>query len=78
MEYIQAKGVSRYWLKACRNGLENFRRFLRLERGLGEDSKITPFDVSAHTQGLPALAGERTGTLSAASSKGTGAPPAST
>ena len=53
MDYIRAKGPGDYWLKACRNGLEKFKRFLRLERGLGEVSKITPFDVSAHTQGLP-------------------------
>jgi site-specific recombinase XerD len=33
--------------------LVKFRRFLRLERGLGEESKITPFDVSAHTRDLP-------------------------
>lgn len=53
MEYVRAKGAGEYWLKACRNGLEKFKRFLRLERGLGEVSKITPFDISAHTQGLP-------------------------
>jgi site-specific recombinase XerD len=53
MEYMRAKGVGQDWLKACRNGLEKFRRFLRLERGLGETSNITPFDVSIHTQGLP-------------------------
>lgn len=54
MHYVQAKGVGMGWLKGCRNGLEKFRRFLRLERGLGEVSKITPFDVSKHTEGLPA------------------------
>ncbi len=53
MEYVRAKGVGKDWLEACRHGLEKFKRFLRLERGLGEASKITPFDVSAHTQGLP-------------------------
>ena len=53
MDYIRAKGVGEDWLSACRNGLEKFKRFLRLERGLGEVSKITIFDVSAHTQGLP-------------------------
>jgi site-specific recombinase XerD len=53
MDYIRAKGVGEDWLKACRNGLEKFKRFLRVERGLGEVSKIKPFDVTAHTQGLP-------------------------
>lgn len=53
LEYVIAKQAGPDWIKACRNGLEKFRRFLRLERGLGEESKITPFDVAAHTQGLP-------------------------
>ncbi len=53
MEYVRAKGVGKDWLKASRNGLEKFRRFLRLERGLGEASKVTPFDVAVHTRGLP-------------------------
>jgi site-specific recombinase XerD len=53
LAYVQAKGVGQDWLKACRNGLEKFRRFLRLERGLGEVSKITPFDVAKYTQGFP-------------------------
>jgi integrase/recombinase XerD len=39
--------------------LNKFRRFLRLERGLGEESKITPFDSARVTAGLPAwLVGE--------------------
>jgi site-specific recombinase XerD len=54
LEYVQAKGVGKHWLKACRNGLNKFRRFLRLERGLGEESKITPFDTGRVTTGLPA------------------------
>lgn len=53
MEYLRAKGVGEDWLGACRNGLEKFKRFLRLERGLGEVSQITPFDVAGHTQGFP-------------------------
>jgi site-specific recombinase XerD len=53
MDYLRAKGAGQDWLEACRNGLEKFKRFLRLERGLGELSKITPFDVAAHTQGFP-------------------------
>jgi hypothetical protein len=42
-----------HWQRACRLGLEKFKRFLRLERGLGEIRKAKPFDVAAHTQGLP-------------------------
>ena len=53
MDYVRAKGVGKDWVEACRHGLEKFKRFLRLERGLGEVSKIKPFDISAHTQGLP-------------------------
>ena len=54
MDYVQAKGAGKDWLKACRNGLEKFRRFLRIERGLGEASKIAPFDVAKYTAGFPA------------------------
>ena len=54
LEYVKAKGLSASWIKNCRLSLVKFRRFLRLERGLGEESKITPFDVPRHTQGLPA------------------------
>lgn len=54
LDYVQAKGAGASWLKNCRLSLVKFRRFLRLERGLGEESKITPFDVAAHTSGLPA------------------------
>lgn len=53
LEYVIAKQSGPDWVEASRNGLNKFRRFLRLERGLGEESKITPFDVAAHTQGLP-------------------------
>jgi site-specific recombinase XerD len=53
LEYVRAKGVGDSWLKNCRLSLVKFRRFLRLERGLGEESKITSFDVAAHSQGLP-------------------------
>jgi site-specific recombinase XerD len=53
-EYVRAKGAGKDWLKASRNGLEKFRRFLRLERGLGEVRKATPFDIARHTEGLPA------------------------
>jgi integrase/recombinase XerD len=53
LAYVRAKGAGADWLKACRNGLEKFKRFLRLERGLGEIRKSKPFDVAAHTQDFP-------------------------
>src|SRR5690606_35867094 len=53
LEYVKAKGLSQEWLKNCRNSLAKFRRFLRLERGLGEESHATPFDVARATLGLP-------------------------
>jgi len=54
-EYVQAKGTGTAWLKASRNGLDKFKRFLRLERGLGEPGKTSaPFDPSAYSAGLPA------------------------
>jgi integrase/recombinase XerC len=53
LEYVRAKGMGAAWLKNCRNSLIKFRRFLRLERGLGEESKITPFDSARVTEGLP-------------------------
>ena len=53
MDYTRAKQSGEDWMKACRNGLNKFRRFLRLERGLGEESKETPFDSARVTTGLP-------------------------
>jgi integrase len=53
LAYVQAKGMSQSWVKNCRNSLVKFRRFLRLERGLGEESKVTPFDSARVTAGLP-------------------------
>lgn len=53
MEYVQAKQCGKDWLKACRNGLNKFRRFLRIEHGLGEESKVTPFDSARVTKGFP-------------------------
>jgi site-specific recombinase XerD len=53
LAYLQAKGISQAWLKLNRNGLEMFRRFLRMERGLGEVRKTKPFNVAEHTKGLP-------------------------
>jgi integrase/recombinase XerD len=53
IDYVKAKGVGQDWWKASRNGLNKFRRFLRLERGLGEESKVTPFNSARVTEGLP-------------------------
>lgn len=53
MVYVRAKGTGSYWQKSCCNGLEKFKRFLKLERGLGEVSRAKPFDIAKHTQGLP-------------------------
>ena len=53
MEYAIAKGSGKDWLRNCRNSLAKFRRFLRVERGLGEVEKAHPFEVSRHTLGLP-------------------------
>src|SRR6202142_4507651 len=53
LEYVQAKGLSAEWIKNCRNSLIKFRRFLRLQRGLGEESRIASIDVSKPAQGLP-------------------------
>src|SRR5690606_24760561 len=54
LDYVIARQSSQDWIKASRNGLDKFRRFLRLERGLGEESRETPFDSARVTQGLPA------------------------
>lgn len=53
LEYVKSKGLGTSWIKNCDNSLKHFRRFLRLQRGLGDESKITPFNVHMHTQGLP-------------------------
>jgi site-specific recombinase XerD len=54
LEYVRAKNLSASWVKNCQNSLHKFRRFLRLERGLGEESKQKPFDSARVTVGLPA------------------------
>ncbi|MGH7811333.1 MAG: hypothetical protein ACREP5_13740, partial [Candidatus Binatia bacterium] len=33
LAYVRAKGTGQAWLKNCRNSLNKFRRFVRLERG---------------------------------------------
>ncbi|MEW5829693.1 MAG: tyrosine-type recombinase/integrase [Chloroflexota bacterium] len=54
LEYVIAKRSGPDWIKASRNGLNKFRRFMRLARGLGEESHVTPFDSGRVTAGLPA------------------------
>lgn len=54
LEYVKAKGLSEEWIKNCRLALVKFRRFMRLARGLGEESHVTPFDSGRVTAGLPA------------------------
>lgn len=53
LKYIHSKGLSASWVKNCKNSLAQFRRFLRLKRGLGEASKIKTFDSARRTEGLP-------------------------
>lgn len=52
LDYVQAKGVSDDWMKACKNGLNIFRRYLRLTRGLGEENKQTVFDANQNASDL--------------------------
>ena len=53
LKYVKAKQLSPTWTKNCQNSLLKFRRFLRLQRGLGEETRITPFDSTRVTNGLP-------------------------
>jgi hypothetical protein len=53
LDYIQAKGVSRDWLKACQNGLNLFRKYLRWTRGLGEEQQHKSFDATQNASDLP-------------------------
>jgi site-specific recombinase XerD len=53
LDYVGAKGVSDDWMKACKNGLNIFRRYLRLRRGLGEENKQTHFDADQNAPDLP-------------------------
>lgn len=52
LEYVKAKDVGPDWADVCRVSLEKFRRFLLNERGQLE-SRIKPFQIALHTQGLP-------------------------
>jgi hypothetical protein len=49
----QSQGLSQSWITKCRSSLAKFRRFLRLQRGLGEETRIVPFDSTRVTGGLP-------------------------
>ncbi len=53
LDYTRAKQSGQDWMQACRNGLNKFRCFMRLERGLGEENHVTPFDSARVTSGLP-------------------------
>jgi site-specific recombinase XerD len=53
LDYVIAKRSGKDWIKASKNGLNKFKRFLRLERGLGEECQVTPFDSSHAVSGLP-------------------------
>ena len=52
MDYILAKRLGPSWTKNCLNALRKFRRFLLNDRGLVE-SKITPYDPTPDSRGLP-------------------------
>jgi integrase len=53
MAYTRARGCGTDWLKSTRNGMKLFRRFLRFERGLGEEVIEKTIDLSAQKRGLP-------------------------
>jgi site-specific recombinase XerD len=53
LEYVKSKQLGASWIMKCRLSLQKFRRYMRLERGLGEESNITPFDVTRVGEGLP-------------------------
>jgi integrase/recombinase XerC len=53
MEYVRAKKLSEQWIKNCRNSLKQLRRFLRQERGLGEEREVKPFDSAHLASDLP-------------------------
>ena len=50
---ILATEMSDEWTKVCRNALDNFRKFLRQERGLPEPRERRPYLVKQTTEGLP-------------------------
>lgn len=54
LEYVKSRQLGEFWIMRCAISLKKFRRFLRLERGLGEESKVTPYDPARPSAGLPA------------------------
>ena len=52
-DYILAREFGVAWNKVCRNALDNFRKFLRQERGLPEPPERRPYLVTQSTEGLP-------------------------
>lgn len=53
LDYVKAKGLGQSWIRNCRSSLAKFRRYLRLQRGLGEEKRTRAFDSARFTQGLP-------------------------
>ena len=53
LAYIQAKHLSWEWTRNCGNSLKIFRRYLRLQRGLGEENRVRLFEPSTHFPDLP-------------------------
>jgi site-specific recombinase XerD len=54
LEYVKSKQLGEHWIKRCGLSLQKFRRFLRLERGLGEENHHAPYDSTRMSAGLPA------------------------
>ena len=53
LDFVQARGCSEYRFKIANLAMLKFRKFVRIELGLGEEPKFKPFDLAAHTRGLP-------------------------
>jgi site-specific recombinase XerD len=53
LDYVNSKKLSASWNQNCKNSLVKFRRFLRQERGLGEETKAKPFDSAQAASDLP-------------------------
>jgi integrase/recombinase XerC len=54
IQYVKAKRLSQSWTRNCRNSLLIFRRYVRLQRHQAEELRLSPYNVRAHTHGLPA------------------------
>jgi len=53
IEFVKARGSSAASQKMARLGMIRFRKFVRLELGLGEVPKFKTFNPGKYTQGLP-------------------------